>query len=499
MRRMSAPGRMSMQHYEFRVSSLPLLAAFLLAGGVMMVFAPDADARHRHHHSRGGGYSPPSSSLIIDGYTGKVLHSSAASEARRPASLTKVMTLYLAFEAIRAGRLKMDTELTVSAHAAAQDPTKLDLDEGDKITVRDAIRGLVTKSANDAAVVLAERLGGSEDAFAKLMTAKARQLGMQNTTFRNASGLPNSEQITTARDLSILAQRVLNDFPVESAVFQTRYFNYKGNIYRNHNSLLFNYVGAEGMKTGFTQASGFNLIATARRNGKFLIGVVLGGRSARSRDENMRSLLNSSWVRAGAKPAKAPEVIAIAEIAPPKPAPAPVVKPAAAPEKAPAKPVPAAEIKPAPAPAKAAGKPVPADKQGQVMLASTAPAAAAAKPAPPVHTAPPAQDVPAGASHSRQRQDIQAIPVSATVEYVPAVKGPSLLTAAISPAAAAEPPAIAPAAEIKPVEQQPAAAAAPVIMSGKRFLVQVGAYSTEESARQRLAAVMKDAGDLLTG
>ncbi len=462
------------------------MVAFGCAAAVALLsFITGADAR-RHHYAR--AYAPARAAIIVDGHTGKILHSSAADEARYPASLTKVMTLYLTFEAMRAGRITPATELNVSAHAASQDPTKLDLEPGDKITVRDAIRGLVTKSANDAAVVLAEHIGGSEEAFAKLMTAKARQIGMLNTTFRNANGLPNSEQRSTAYDLSVLARRILKDFPAEATVFQTRYFNYKGNVYRNHNSLLFNYVGAEGMKTGFTQASGFNVIATARRDKKFLIGVVMGGRSARLRDDTMRGLLNASWARAGLKPAKPVEMAAVVQVPPPpKPAPAPVIdaKPAVAPVKA--------AVKPAPAPAPAAVKPA------QVMLASAAPSFKS-QPPEPVAPATPASLAPAKSAEIPPPPQPAAAPaIPAAVESVPGVKGPQLRFAAVTPAVVSEPAAPDSKPEAQPVSVTASAVsvAAPVEMSGKRFQVQVGAYATEESAQQRLAAVLKDAGDIL--
>ncbi len=207
----------------------------------------------------------------------RILYSKNANELRYPASVTKVMTLYLLFDALRDGKLTMKTEMRVSAHAAAQSPTKLDLGEGEKITVADAIGAIVTKSANDMAVVVAETLAGSEEEFARRMTQKARTIGMLNTTFKNASGLPNPDQRTTAQDLIILGKNVLADHPERSKVFSTRYFQYQGEVFRNHNTLLFSYPGMEGMKTGFTTASGFNLLASARRGDKRVLAVVLGG------------------------------------------------------------------------------------------------------------------------------------------------------------------------------------------------------------------------------
>jgi D-alanyl-D-alanine carboxypeptidase len=236
--------------------------------------------------------------MAIDLHTGRILYSKNASEPRYPASLTKVMTLYLLFDALRDGKIGMTSKLRVSAHAAAQSPTKLDLSEGATISVADAIGAIVTKSANDMAVTVAEALAGSEEEFARRMTQKARTIGMLHTTFRNASGLPDPEQRTTAQDLIILGQSILADHPERCKVFATKYFQYDGEVYRNHNTLLFSYEGMEGMKTGFTSASGFNLIATARRADKRLLAVVLGGSSAGARNAAMRNVLDNAWAKA---------------------------------------------------------------------------------------------------------------------------------------------------------------------------------------------------------
>jgi D-alanyl-D-alanine carboxypeptidase len=287
-----------------------------LAGALMT--PNQASARRRHYHP---SYSPPSSGMAIDLNTGRILYSKNANEARYPASLTKVMTLYLLFDALRDGKITMNTKLTVSAHAAAQSPTKLDLSPGDTISVADAIGAIVTKSANDMAVVVAEALAGSEEEFARRMTQKARTIGMLNTTFRNASGLPNPEQHTTAQDLIVLGQNILADHPERCKVFSTRYFQYDGNIYRNHNTMLFNYAGMEGMKTGFTSASGFNLIASARRGEKHLLAVVLGGPSSSARNAVMRNILDSSWGKALTMTAARKEGVTVASLkaAPQKP------------------------------------------------------------------------------------------------------------------------------------------------------------------------------------
>ena len=236
--------------------------------------------------------------MAVDLYTGRVLYSKNADIQRYPASITKVMTLYLLFDALRDGKLTMRTQLRVSEHAADQSPTKLGLSAGDTISVADVIGAIVTKSANDMAVTVAESLAGSEEEFARRMTQKARTIGMLNTTFRNASGLPNPEQKTTAQDLIILGKNVLADHPERSKVFSTRYFQYKGEIFRNHNTMLFSYEGMEGMKTGFTSAAGFNLLASAHRGDKRVLAVVLGGASSGSRNAAMRNILDASWSKA---------------------------------------------------------------------------------------------------------------------------------------------------------------------------------------------------------
>jgi D-alanyl-D-alanine carboxypeptidase len=288
-----------MRRIHRRPPGAPFAGAIMrlaLAGVLAAALSPQAaDAKPRRKQSF---YAPPQAAMVVDGHSGKILHASNPDEPRYPASITKVMTLYLLFEQMKAGKLKLDSPLRVSANAAAQAPSKLGLQPGSTIAVKDAIYALVTKSANDCAVVVAENLAASEEEFARQMTAKARAMGMTNTTFRNASGLPNPEQRTTARDLVTLGRHVLADFPDYAGVFRTRSFTYEGASYRNHNGLLFTYQGTEGLKTGFTQASGFNLLTSARRDDRHLLAVVLGGRSAGERNARMRTLLNGSWVRA---------------------------------------------------------------------------------------------------------------------------------------------------------------------------------------------------------
>lgn len=267
----------------------------------ILITSDSAEARryrHRHyarhhvtHHVARESYSPQFSSIIVDGNSGATLSSNNPDGIRHPASLTKIMTLYLLFEQLERGKMKLDTEMDVSERASEQAPTKLGLKPGQTIKVEDAIKGLVTRSANDAAVVIAEAIAGDEDDFAKLMTRKARALGMTKTVYRNANGLPNDEQVTTARDQATLGRAIQDRFPRYYRYFSTSVFNYRGQSIRNHNRLLGNVEGVDGIKTGYTRASGFNLVTSMRRGNRHLVGVVLGGRSGGSRDAIMRNLL----------------------------------------------------------------------------------------------------------------------------------------------------------------------------------------------------------------
>ena len=212
-------------------------------------------------------------------------------EPRHPASVTKVMTLYLLFEQLEKGHLRLDSPLMISPHAAAQAPSKLGLQPGETIEVEHAIKAVVTKSANDIAVAIAENVGGDEDSFARMMTSKAHALGMNSTHFANASGLPNSEQITTAHDLAVLGRAIQDRFPHYYRYFSTHTFAYRGAVMQNHNHLLGRVEGMDGIKTGYTAASGFNLLTSVRRGGHHIVAVVLGGASAGARDRYMASLI----------------------------------------------------------------------------------------------------------------------------------------------------------------------------------------------------------------
>lgn len=238
--------------------------------------------------------------LILDATSGREIVADRADELRHPASLTKLMTIYLTFSALDSGRLSLGDALPVSLEALNAPPTKMGLMPGGTVNVRDATMALVTRSANDAAIVLAEALGGDEATFAQLMTNKARQLGMSSTVFRNASGLPNREQITTARDLARLAFALMRDFPHYYPIFSVQSFPYRGRILENHNRMLLSYEGADGLKTGYTVASGFNLVMSAMRGNRRLIGVVMGGDSAGQRDRMMADLMDHGFASAQA-------------------------------------------------------------------------------------------------------------------------------------------------------------------------------------------------------
>jgi D-alanyl-D-alanine carboxypeptidase (penicillin-binding protein 5/6) len=234
--------------------------------------------------------------FVMDAKTGKVLASDNADTLNHPASLTKMMTLYLTFEALHRGKLSWGTKIPVSRNAAGKPPTKLGLRAGGTVSVRDAVNGMIVKSANDAAAAMGEALGGSESNFGRIMTQKARQLGMSRTVFVNASGLPSSQQVTTARDMSTLAVALMNDFPREYRLFSQPSFVYRGSRIRGHNNLMYRYQGMDGIKTGYTNASGFNIVSAVRQGNRRVIGVVMGGATARSRDGKMASLL-SRYVR----------------------------------------------------------------------------------------------------------------------------------------------------------------------------------------------------------
>ncbi|MET0427454.1 MAG: serine hydrolase [Microvirga sp.] len=280
-----------------------------IAASVAVAVASPADAARRKAKPSGGGYSPLAASIVVDSKTGKVLQGENIDEPRIPASITKVMSLYLLFEQLDRGKLRLDSPLTVSSYAAAQPPTKIGLRPGSTIEVEDAIKSMVTLSANDASVVVAENIAGSEDAFAEMMTRKARALGMESSAFYNANGLPHSPpNVTTARDLATLGRAIQDRFPKYFAYFSTRSFQYGQRTIRGHNRLLGKVDGVDGIKTGYTRLSGFNLLTSVNTPSRSVVAVVLGGRSGGSRDQQMAALINANLPRAYAGARIAPPV-----------------------------------------------------------------------------------------------------------------------------------------------------------------------------------------------
>jgi D-alanyl-D-alanine carboxypeptidase len=275
-----------------------------LISTVTLIAATPADARrhynarrshaghHTSHASSHSSYSPPYSAIVVDGNSGVTLHEASADSMRHPASLTKIMTLYLLFEQFEAKKLTLESELSMSEHCASRAPTKLGIEPGGTIGSEDAIKALVTRSANDVACAIGETIGGNEESFAALMTKKAHAIGMSRTVYRNASGLPDDEQVTTARDQATLGRAIQDRFPRYYPYFSTLSFSWHGHAIRNHNHLVGNMEGVDGIKTGFVTASGFNLVSSIRRNGHHLVGVVMGGSSAGARDSRMRELLS---------------------------------------------------------------------------------------------------------------------------------------------------------------------------------------------------------------
>ena len=254
---------------------------------------------HKKRHARAGvDRSAAYSDIVINAETGEILHETDSDDLRHPASLTKMMTLYLTFRALETGRIGLNQYLPVSQNAAEQSPSKLGLRAGQRIRVEDAILGVVTESANDAAMALGEWLGGNEPKFADMMTRQAHALGMSHTNFQNPNGLPDPEQVTTARDMAILGQSLLYHFPKYYGYFSRSSFTYAGIRHENHNHLMERYDGMDGLKTGYIRASGFNLVASAKRGNTRLIGVVFGGHSAVARDNRMAILLDQAFAAA---------------------------------------------------------------------------------------------------------------------------------------------------------------------------------------------------------
>jgi D-alanyl-D-alanine carboxypeptidase len=486
----------------------------------------------------------PYADIVVDANSGNVLHETNADARRHPASLTKIMTLYLLFEQLEAGKLKLDSQLHVSKEAAGQMPTKLGLKPGSTIQVEDAIKGIVTRSANDAAVVVGEAIAGNEDEFAKLMTRKAQALGMTRTVYKNASGLPDDDQVTTARDQTTLGRAIQERFPRYYKYFSTRSFTFRGQSIGNHNHLLGRVEGVDGIKTGYISASGFNLVTSLHRGNRYLVAVVMGGSSAGSRDARMRELISDKIAHASTK-RTAPMIAEVGQASDVKGEPKALAKSEAKAEaKRAAKVEPKTESKPEtkreqkaepkaePRFAVASAVSLPArlnQSAGQAEPTATRqdPAAttatATAEPSIAVGSTDPIRPVlvktltvragtqtaslaPLHVSSLPATEPVEAaqpVSPSATAAKIepPAVPAPRATAALPARTGATEPApaaaAKAPAVQAPSVQSSAAPAPRPHVRSG--WIIQVGSYQAEREAKQRLSAVRSKASKMLTG
>lgn len=523
--------RVTVNASQGRRGKFTLLLAALVALASLAAASDPAEAA-RWRKKRAASHAPAASivsnpqyaAIVVDANTGDILHSANADSPRHPASLTKIMTLYLLFERLETGKIKLTTPLQVSAHASAQAPSKLGLRPGQTIAVEDAIKALVTKSANDIAVVVAEALAGSEQEFARQMTRKARALRMTRTVYKNASGLPDSDQVTTARDQALLGLAIQDRFPAYYKYFSTRSFSFRGRSMANHNRLLGRVAGMDGIKTGYTRASGFNLVTSVRRGNRHIVATVLGGRSAAQRDARMRDLIEARIVEASVR-RTTPRVTEIAAAEPAKPvrvaaatpaAPksesrtetktdaraAPRGEPTAAPraEAAPAK------AEPAP-PAPVAGSTEPIRprlvktltmRPGAVQVASVAPLSLLS-PEPITRQAAreAATDAPAAASVSSDA--LPPPPPGARPGVLGVLPAKDMARATL---ATAEPPAkslaAAEATSSSRAPSRPAAAPARETRPRSGWIIQVGAFPDEDEARQKIANAKSKAARLLS-
>ena len=495
---------------RYRVFGLAAVVAGLIGS------SGAADARHHyyrvhahfvHHalrvHSRVHvqAYAPPVASIVVDGNSGEVLQASNADALRHPASLTKIMTLYLLFERLDAGTIRLDTPIKVSVHATEQAPTKLGVKAGQSIPVDEAIKAVVTRSANDIAVAIAENLAGSEEEFAKLMTQKAHALGMSRTNYVNASGLPDDDQITTARDLSLLGRSVQERFPRYYRYFALREFVYHGVAIRNHDHLLGAVSGVDGIKTGYTRASGFNLVTSLHRDGRYVVAVVIGGRSALSRDAHMRELLNAhikeASIRHGA-PVVAERTEQRSDPQPPATPRAKLPRTEPQPGALAKVPPPAPRTDPTPTATVAARAGVGSSDPIQPVLVRTitfrtAPAQTASL-APMPALVPSASPSPSPAAAPAVRPQ----PAAQLPETPPSIVVASAEPGAIATSTKSEPSRTASAkAELVRQEQQAAEPAAPQIHAHGGWLIQIGAFEGEDEARQHLTAAQLKARAML--
>jgi D-alanyl-D-alanine carboxypeptidase len=464
----------------------------------------DARRRFRARSDTGESYNPSYASIVVDVNSGAVMQSSNPDSPRHPASLTKIMTLYLLFERLEHAKITLNTDLPVSAHAAVQAPSKLGLKPGDSIRVETAIRAIVTKSANDVAVIVAEALGGDEPNFAKMMTAKARALGMTQTVYRNASGLPDDQQITTARDQATLGRAIQDRFPNYYRYFSTRTFDYRGNSIRNHNHLLGTVDGVDGIKTGYIHESGFNIVTSVRRANHHIIAVVFGGRTADSRDARVRGLIESN-VNVAAVKRTAPLVVegwettqAAKDIARKD------IKESKEDDRTGSAPVRVAAMTPtavaADAPAPGSTEPIKPNAVKTVIVHPGSMQTASLSPLP---------------SDNRQLTPAPAIASAANITTINTVKSessPPQLPPPQLPPPQSPPPQLAPPPGARPgilgtlpakvasvgkTIPVPVAAAVEPAVKRSGWLVQVGAFDDEKDAKQRLDIAQSKAKDLL--
>ncbi len=477
----------------------------LLAGLILISISTDSDARWRKRFwSKSSASSITSESkyadIVVDVNSGDVLHAANADSQRHPASLTKIMTLYLLFERLDAGRIKLDSDLNVSENASEQAPSKLGLKPGQSISVEDAIKALVTKSANDVAVVVAEAIGGNEDDFARLMTRKARALGMSRTTYKNASGLPDDDQVTTARDQALLAMAVQDRFPKYYSYFKTPSFVYRGRAMRNHNHLLGRVEGVDGIKTGYTNMSGFNLVTSVKRGPRHIVAAVFGGRSAGQRDARMRSLIEDNVSEAAVK-RSVPKMTEVAEAEPAASKKKTVV--ASADDKSALKETAAKREAPAKAAAPSAKREIPAKTETTAAISRQAPGSTEPIKPTPVKTL----SVKPGAIQTASLAPVSllsAMPMTSQAHATRSEELPSpppgarpgvLGVLSVPSVAVSEPKAVQLASADAKAPAIAAPSSAPRARSG--WIVQVGAFDDESEARERLTTARSKAGKLL--
>ena len=449
-----------------------------------------AEARPRYRPD----YQPSYASIVVDANSGAVLQSTNPDSQRHPASLAKIMTLYLLFERLETGKLKLNSELKVSPHAASMAPSKLALKPGETIAVETAIKAIVTKSANDVAVVIAEAVAGDEDEFAKAMTRKARSLGMKNTLYRNASGLPDEQQVTTARDQALLGRAIQDRFPRYYRYFSTLAFQYRGKSMRNHNMLLGSIEGVDGIKTGYTHSSGFNLVSSVRRGKRHIVAAVFGGKTARARDVRMVSLIEEYLGRATVK-RTVPAVLEAVE--PPAPAEAPrtsqVTEPPRTTQAEPNTTQSVAPVKSLAAVKVGSTDPIKPNLVKTVTVTTTSTKTAALAQLPSPHDSATSNKVTLPAPRPEYKSDAKFEPKPDSLPPPPAGARPGVLGVLPIHIASASDNVPAPAAVAAAAPTAPAAAS----RTRGGWMIQVGALENESEAKQRLDQARSSAKNLL--